>query len=364
MFFGRNPRFSGELVRHLAVDRPGTVGFPSRTLFRSECLVFRFRSILVLLPLLVLHGVGCQNAPVERSRPASTVNTTNGGQRMLPGEESEAGLDFGEDWDAVERHLGGGSSPRAAGTEGSGGLDLSGQTAARVDRIGYGIVLGSFGSSEHGIEADQYRKRLSILVPTLASGLRICTVSEGSLVVYGDYAGWRDETARDDLKRLRDLTVNDQQLFPTAMLTEIKPVRDPASIGEDELLWVRVQYPDIRVLYTLEVAIWSDFESGTLTVDQRRREAIRYARVLRQQGFPAFHHHDEARNMSMVTIGVFDHSAIDASSGLKSAQVERLMMDFPQRMVNGEPLVNLYDPQDPSKGGRPQPPRLVEVPKL
>ena len=214
------------------------------------------------------------------------------------------------------------------------------------------------------MEADRYRQRLAMLVPTLSSGLRVCTVAEGSLVVYGDYSGWRDAKAREDLKRLRDLTVNERQLFPTAMLTEIKPVRDPASIGEDELLWVRVQYPDVRVLYTLEVAIWSDFESGTLTADQRRREAVRHARMLRQQGFPAFHHHDEVRNMSMVTIGVFDHSAIDASSGLKSAKIERLMLDFPQRMVNGEPLMTLYDPQDPSKGGRAQPPRLVEVPKL
>lgn len=353
----------GELVRHLAVGRPGTVGFPSRTLFRSLFLVFPVRSIMVLLPVLLLHGMGCQPAAPTRSGPVSTLNTAKSDQRMLPGEESEASLDFGEDWDVVEQHLGG-RPGRPAGSTGSVGLDLSAQTTGASHRIGYGIVLGSFGSMEHGMEAGQYLDRLSILVPTLASGLRTCTVAEGSLVVYGDYSGWRDPEARDDLKRLRDLTVNGQQLFSTAMLTEIKPVRDPASIGEDELLWVRVQYPDIRVLYTLEVAIWSDFESGVMTTDQRRREAIRYARALRQQGFPAFYHHDEPRNMSMVTIGVFDHSAIDASSGLKSAQVERLILDFPQRMVNGEPLVTLYDPQDPSKGGRPQPPRLVEVPKL
>ena len=283
---------------------------------------------------------------------------------MLPGEDSEAGFDFGGDWDAVEQHLGGGTSRGSAAASDADSLELSLQKAGSVHRIGYGIVLGSFGSVENSLEADQYRQRLSVLVPTLTSGLRTCSVAEGSLVVYGDYSGWRDQKAREDLKRLRDLTVNGQQLFPTAMLTEIKPVRDPASIGEDELLWVRVQYPDIRVLYTLEVAIWSDFESGTLTSDQRRREAIQYARTLRQQGFPAFYHHDEVRNMSMVTIGVFDHSAIDASSGLKSAQVERLILDFPQRMVNGEPLMTLYDPQDPSKGGRSQPPRLVEVPKL
>ena len=325
--------------------------------------MFPMRSMMVLLPVLLLHGMGCQPAAPSRSGPVSTLNTAKNDQRMLPGEESEADLDFGEDWDAVEQHLGG-RPARSSGSTGSVGLEPSAQVAGAADRIGYGIVLGSFGSMEHGMEASQYQDRLSIVVPNLASGLRTCTVAEGSLVVYGDYSGWRDPQAREDLKRLQDLTVNGQQLFSTAMLTEIKPARDPASIGEDELLWVRVQYPDIRVLYTLEVAIWSDFESGVMTADQRRREAIGYARALRQQGFPAFHHHDEARNMSMVTIGIFDHSAIDASSGLKSAQVERLMLDFPQRMVNGEPLLTLYDPRDPSKGGRPQPPRLVEIPKL
>ena len=283
---------------------------------------------------------------------------------MLPGEDSVEGFDFGDDWDAVEQHLGGGTRRGEGAGAGMDTLDVSVQKAGSVDRIGYGIVLGSFGSTDNSLEADQYRQRLSTLVPSLTAGLRTCSVAEGLLVVYGDYSGWRDPKARDDLKRLQDLTINGQQLFPTAMLTEIKPVRDPASIAEDELLWARVKYPDIRVLYTLEVAIWSDFESGTLTSDQRRREAIRHARSLRQNGFPAFYHHDESRNMSMVTIGVFDHSAIDASSGLKSAQVERLILDFPQRMVNGEPLMTLYDPQDPSKGGRSQPPRLVEVPKL
>ena len=67
--------------------------------------------------------------------------------------------------------------------------------------------------------------------------------------------------------------------------------------------------------------------------------------------------------MSMVTVGVFEHTAIDASSGLKSAQVERFMLQFPQRMVNGEPLLELYDVNDPAKGGVPQPSRLVEVPR-
>jgi hypothetical protein len=79
---------------------------------------------------------------------------------------------------------------------------------------------------------------------------------------------------------------------------------------------------------------------------------------------PAFYHHDSVREMSMVTVGVFDHRAIDGQTGLRSPQVERFLMDFPKRMVNGEPVIDLYDPNNPEKGGRTQQPRIVEVPKL
>ena len=48
----------------------------------------------------------------------------------------------------------------------------------------------------------------------------------------------------------------------------------------------------------------------------------------------------------------------------KTKLVERFLMDFPERRVNGEPVIDLYDPNDPGKGGRPQQPRIVEVPQL
>jgi hypothetical protein len=320
--------------------------------------MLRSCSMRPLLLCLLFVSVGCDAPPDARTRVGSTLNTSPSADGMLPGEDSLNDLDFGEDWDAVEQHLGR-SQDRVQTSEG-----LNAFSGSQITREGpeYGIVMSSFGKSTSMMEAQQYKDRLAIVLPEIASGLHLSTVAEGILVTYGDYSGWKDPAAQADMKRLRDLTINNQQIFRTAILTEIKPIRDSASIAEDELLWVRVKYPDIRVLYTLEVALWGDFDSGNWPARERRAEAIQYARSLRKQGIPAFYHHDEGRNMSMVTVGVFDHTAIDASSGLKSAQVERFILQFPKRMVNGEPMLELFDVNDPSKGGLPQPPRLVEVP--
>jgi len=158
--------------------------------------------------------------------------------------------------------------------------------------------------------------------------------------------------------------VNNRQIFPQAMIAELKVPRDPRTVPDNELVSLRIKYPDVRTLYTLEIAVWGDFESGEYPPARRRSAAEGYANALRQQGMPAFFYHDDARQMSMVTVGVFDHRAMDASTGIKSPEVERFLMQFPQRLVNGEPLIDLYDPQDPAKGGRPQQPSLVEVPLL
>ena len=222
----------GELVRHVAVGRPGTVGFPSRTLFRSLFLVFPVRSIMVLLPVLLLHGMGCQPAAPPRSGPISTLNTAKSDQRMLPGEESEAD-DFGEDWDVVE-HLGG-RPGRPAGSTGSVGLDLSTQTREESHRLRHRSGQFRINGAWHG--GGSVSRSPVDSGAHAASGLRTCTVAEFARGLRRLFR-LADPEARDDLKRLRDLTVNGQQLFSTAMLTEIKPARDPASIGEDELLWV------------------------------------------------------------------------------------------------------------------------------
>jgi len=314
-------------------------------------------NILAALWATLCISGGCQptsgSGSVDRS-PQAGIPT--------PEEDDLSNLDLGGDWDQYESQLSTRNTTRGTAGAGSRGPKMSGDGG----EIGPGfvIVLGTFTGEGHLQQANQYYQQAVVLLPDMSSGLRVRPSGGGSLVVFGNYTGWKDPRARNDVKTLQELTINGRQVFPQAMIAELEAPRDPSSIEEAELLSLRVRYPDIRVIYTLEIAMWGDFESGQWPERARRAEAERYARSLRQRGIPAFYHHDSTREMSMVTVGVFDHRAIDGQTGLRSPQVERFLMDFPERMVNGEPVIDLYDPANPGKGGRAQQPRIVEVPKL
>jgi hypothetical protein len=66
----------------------------------------------------------------------------------------------------------------------------------------------------------------------------------------------------------------------------------------------------------------------------------------------------------MVTVGLFDHTAYDAQSGIFAPEVELLIRKFPARLVNGEPLNEPVNPRFPEFGTRVQAPKLVLVPEL
>ncbi len=319
----------------------------------------------VLLLIAASHSMGCQSNEPSRPVARSRFDTPAQPGRMHPSEEMYTELDLGQDWDSIEDRLGVASASHRRQQASSSPVDLpAGGSKTGDPSSGFGIVLATFTSTAHADQAVEYRQKLGILLPSLDPGLRTHPDSRGSLVVFGSYTDWTDPDARADVQRLRNLTVNNRQIFPQAMIAELKVPRDPGTVPDNELVSLRIKYPDIRTLYTLEIAVWGDFESGEYPPSRRRSAAEGYARALRQQGMPAFFHHDDARQMSMVTVGVFDYSAMDASTGIKSPEVERFVRQFPRRLVNGEPLIDLYDPQDPAKGGRPQPPRLVEVPLL
>ena len=128
-------------------------------------------------------------------------------------------------------------------------------------------------------------------------------------------------------------------------------------------LWtVRRDYPTMVPIYTLDVAIWGDFESGELPKNQRRSAAEQFAAYLRSKGFESFFYHDDEQQLSSVTVGLFDYKAVDAETGFYSWEVDALIEQFPQRLVNGEQFMEFQNPNNPSQGTRPQQPRLVEVP--
>ncbi len=148
------------------------------------------------------------------------------------------------------------------------------------------------------------------------------------------------------------------------MLTRVTLRTSPTRLHPFALMSARHRHPKVDPLYTLEVAIWSDFESGKLSLDEIHRQAESYAKKLRVDGYEAYFHHDDDKRLSTVTVGLFDRTALDARTGLYGHAVEGVLQRFPARLVNGETLREPIDGRNPTRGTRVQQPRLVHVPKL
>ncbi len=241
------------------------------------------------------------------------------------------------------------------------GEDRAAGTARGDAAYPWTIVLWTFTSPGHASSAHTMISEVRQIDPRLGAA-RVRTTEKGSMVVYGRFLGPDSREAQANLKWIKEITLGGRQVFTRAMLSRIKS-RASRPRHPHELMSVRARHPNVDPLYTLEVAVWGDFESGELTLEEIHRHAERYARELRGQGFKAYFHHDDGQRLSIVTVGVFNHTAIDHRSGLYSAEVEALRRRFPAHLVNGEPLNELVNPRFPKLGTRIQQSRLVVVPK-
>ncbi|MHC4947148.1 MAG: hypothetical protein ACYTG1_02645 [Planctomycetota bacterium] len=301
------------------------------------------RSVLLLAALVAIVApalAGCGGEKADESVRASARPDLSDPAGADGG--SLDGLDLGQDWDA---------SARPAGSAAGGGAAAAPPWA---------IVLATFSRPGHAEAAATMVGEVRRVAPDLAAGTRIQTSESGSMVVYGRYDDPTDAGARRDLELIKERVYEGRPLFPRAMLGRVD--RSGDATGRFSLRAVRRQYPNVDPLYTLQVAVWGDFDGG-MSRDERRRRAEAHAGELRVQGFDAYVDHDDARGLSVVTIGLFDRTAVDPQSGLMSPDVERLMRRFPEHLVNGEPLLEPIDRRNPSRGTKVQRPRLVEVPR-
>lgn len=227
----------------------------------------------------------------------------------------------------------------------------------------HALVLQTFQGDLDGQAASVWRTQLGLLVPPLEPHLGVHTDRKGAIVIYGHYDGWDDPAVAEDLASLRNLRVNDKRIFGPIIRTTIQPQRKPENIHPHELLSLRLRYPKARTIYTLEIEIWGDFDSGMLSAAARRSHAETRVAELRAAGTPAFFHHDPISQLSTVTVGAFDEMALDAASGLPSTEVERWQRKFPHRLTNGEQL-SLPIQGRSDLGAVPQRSRLVLVPEL
>lgn len=309
-----------------------------------------YKSVLLaaIVAIATILASACSNGPSEQSALSSR------GTGTLPGENDRGGrtqaeLDLGEDWQAES-----GRSTRAG----------DGQVQPAQGRSSFWtLLLGTYTDEGHQAAAANMVRSCATIDARLGAA-RVHTTSKGSMVIYGAWDDPQSPAAQSALAWIKGIELRERPVFPRAMLTRINIRHAQGQFRPAELMSVRLRYPRIDPLYTLQVAVWGDFGSGQLSLEEIRRLAETYTRELRGRGYETYFHHDDDQRLSMVTVGLFDHTAVDPESGLYSEEVERVLKEFPEHLVNGEPLFEPTGSRRPDLRRRVQKPRLVLVPEL
>ncbi len=207
--------------------------------------------------------------------------------------------------------------------------------AATADRR-WSIVLLSFTGEDNAQLASAACINVRGRYPKLAKAF-VRERSSGSVVVIGRFSGPSDPAVKPMLNELQAMVDGQVRPFARAMLTRLETSSESA-MGAFDLRRARQANPNARALYSVEVAVWSDFGSKEISLEQIRKNAEMHAKQLRAQGLAAFYHHDDDRRMSIVTIGLFGPDAYNAQTMLYSSEVDAIKKKFPKLLVNGEEL--------------------------
>lgn len=227
----------------------------------------------------------------------------------------------------------------------------------------FAIVIATFAGDEHAQSAAATHAQLRGQYPMIGGNLTQRPRSRGTALTYGNYLGYDDPAAKKDMAMLRSVpTLHGTPMFQQVLLLRFKASRMLQNLHPHDLWTVRREFPKIVPIFTLEVAVWGDFDSGQFPTTKRRAAAEGYASELRAKGFEAFFYHNDDAELSSVTVGLFGHSAVDAETGFYSYEVEALLSRFPVRLVNGQEVQVYFDPGNPALGSTVQPPCLAEVP--
>ena len=312
-----------------------------------------FKPLIATGTLIVALVAGCQSPSDGSTR---RPRTSLGADVRLPSDPVETPLNFGGDWERVEASIGG---------QGNASRRTPVTSAKASAQSGVGIALGTYTSPAHGQHAAIALQGIANQAPDLANGLSIHKDERGSMLIYGHYSGFDDPSLKVDLKRLKHYTVNDKRIFGLVMPAELRPTLNADDLNPLDLRIVRLRNPDVRVMYTLEVAWWGDYGGSTGPRDaQARAEA--FASRLRRAGHEAFFLHEPHRHRTSVCVGVFDYQAVDSASGLESMPVLQTRQSFPNVLINDQPQTKPVEARNANRGrtGKPLPPRLVDVPRL
>lgn len=299
---------------------------------------------------------GSDSAFAQSAKPPAPPPPAPGQELMNPGDEV--------DGNAIDQP--GGTTVPGVGIPGrsAGKGKGKGQApAGPVTPACWAVVLATFSDEGHKEMAKAARDRLAEAYPALKDSF-VRSTERGSVVMLGAFTTPKEEQARTTLEAVKAISPDGRNRpFSKAYLSRVPGTGGPVSAFE-LTAWARKKMPGVRPTFTVQVAMWGDFDSNTMTQDQVDAKAEAHCRSLRARGLDAFMHSDPDKHTAIVTVGIFDSSAYDARSTLFSPPVERLFKQFPAMLVNGEEL--LVPPPKGAPAGTPptkQPCVLIEVPK-
>lgn len=235
----------------------------------------------------------------------------------------------------------------------------AGPQSAREDDRRWSVTLMTFSGEDNEELAEAACIQLRRRYPLLAQAF-VQNRASGSVILVGRFTGLDDPDARPFLKQVQTLTDENARPFARSLLARVATARE-SQMGAFDLRRARQANPNARSLYSMEVAVWSDFGSDEITLDQIRSRAEAFTKKLRAQGYPAFFNHDDDRRMSIVTIGLFGEDAYNSKTMLYSDGVEEIKRKFPKLLVNDEELRRPI--RKGSQETTPDASFLVEVPR-
>jgi hypothetical protein len=297
---------------------------------------------------MIVTGWAQAQAPKPSPPPA-------GQELMEPGDEV--------DGNAIEQR---GRTVPGVGIPGRAAKPAKASEAARAaaEPARWGVVLVTFADDGHQQMAKAACERMTETYPAL-KGCYVRSTDRGSVVFFGQFNGPKDDDARTALEMVKSISPDGRvRPFGRAYLSRATSSSDQSRSAHDLRAAARRKLPGVAPVFTFQVAMWSDFDSKTLTQDEIEQRAEDHCRSLRGRGVEAYVHHDLDKHMSIVTVGVFDSTAYDPRSTLFSPAVEKLFKQFPVMQVNGEQL--LVPPPKGAAPGTPPAPQtcvLIEVPK-
>ncbi|MGI9013044.1 MAG: hypothetical protein ACR2GY_02215 [Phycisphaerales bacterium] len=225
----------------------------------------------------------------------------------------------------------------------------------------WAVLLASAAGENHQLMARQQANVIARDLPQVR-GMWLHETERGSMLLVGQFQTPDDANAQSLLAAVKAATLNGVHPFERAYLVRIEPQRQAGQAHPHDLRTLRQQFPNVRPLYTLQVAAWIELENDERVWASYRKAAETYTARLRAAGHEAWFYHDDQARTTQVTVGKFDRRAIDSRSGLYSADARRVIAQFPVHLVNGEEVLQPSNPKDPRSKLQTQEPFMVEVP--